>query len=229
MKKYKFVGNPSDYNDPEEEGYEIFKGSILEGDAMPEGWSATVTSHVGLYPEDWEEVQPFTSINSGDVFICVLTSKDPNFYTTGAFYTSENKNCITDNNGDKKHSWSIDKANEYFVKVSENPILTSPKEEVVKSNKAMRFNEGKPQWSLVHFNSLIPFVKVLEFGAEKYSRDNWMKDMELNIILDSAQRHLAAMMDGEELDQESGLSHAGHVMCNMMFYTYHLNKNGKKI
>jgi hypothetical protein len=91
-------------------------------------------------------------------------------------------------------------------------------------NKALRYNEGKPQWSLVDFKSLEPFVRVLEFGALKYERENWKKEMELNKILDSAQRHLASMIDGEQIDQESGLEHAGHVICNMMFYIYHCNK-----
>jgi hypothetical protein len=223
MKRYKFVGDPSDYNDEHEEGFEISVGSVLEEDDHPEGWSNDVKAHVNLYPEDWEEVKPFTTINAGDVFRCVVTSPTPKFYTKEDVYFSAYDNHITDNTGDPEHEWGIDMANRHFVKIS-SLVQSTPKEEVVESNKAMRFNEGKAQWSLVHFNSLIPFVRVLEFGAQKYDRDNWMKDMELNKILDSAQRHLAAMMDGEELDQESGLPHAGHVMCNMMFYVYHLNK-----
>jgi hypothetical protein len=98
------------------------------------------------------------------------------------------------------------------------------KEILQEANKALRYNEGKPQWSLVDFKSLEPFVRVLEFGALKYERENWKKEMELNKILDSAQRHLASMIDGEQIDQESGLEHAGHVICNMMFYIYHCNK-----
>lgn len=96
-----------------------------------------------------------------------------------------------------------------------------------KEEKALRYNEGKPEWSLVHFKSLEPMVRVLEFGAQKYDRDNWKKEMSLDKILDSAQRHLAAMIDGENIDKESGLEHAGHVMCNMMFYIYHLNNKKK--
>ena len=35
--------------------------------------------------------------------------------------------------------------------------------------KALRYNQGKPKWSLVHFQSLEPLVRVLEYGAHKYS------------------------------------------------------------
>lgn len=40
-------------------------------------------------------------------------------------------------------------------------------QQMTKWEKAMRFNDGKLQWSLVHFDSLKPMVKVLEFGAKK--------------------------------------------------------------
>lgn len=86
-----------------------------------------------------------------------------------------------------------------------------------------RFNEGKPKWSLVHYGSLVPMIKVLEFGAEKYTPDNWKKGLDLKEILESMQRHLAALMDGEEIDSESGIEHMGHIQCNAMFYNYHKN------
>lgn len=94
--------------------------------------------------------------------------------------------------------------------------------------KALRYNENKPKWSIVHFKSLIPFVRVLMFGAEKYSRDNWKNEMDIAEILDSTQRHLVEMMDGNTIDEESKELHAGHVMCNMMFYVYHLEKQKRR-
>ena len=63
-------------------------------------------------------------------------------------------------------------------------------------------------------------VEVLEFGAQKYAPDNWKKGLNKKEILDSAMRHLTAVIDGEEIDPESGKSHIGHLMCNAMFYSY---------
>lgn len=37
------------------------------------------------------------------------------------------------------------------------------------TEKSLRYNQGKPKWSLVHFQSLEPLVRVLEYGAHKYS------------------------------------------------------------
>lgn len=94
--------------------------------------------------------------------------------------------------------------------------------------KALRYNIGKPKWSLVHYKSLEPLVRVLEFGANKYARDNWKKGLDLQEILDSTQRHLAAMIDGEEFDKESTLPHSGHIMCNMMFFQYFKDRQIKE-
>jgi hypothetical protein len=89
---------------------------------------------------------------------------------------------------------------------------------------ALRYNTGKPKWSLVHMHSLVPMIRVLEYGALKYAPFNWQKPMKRDEVLDSMQRHLAALIDGKELDDESGLNHIGHIMANAMFYSYHFVK-----
>jgi len=94
--------------------------------------------------------------------------------------------------------------------------------------KSLRHNSGKPKWSMVHFKSIEELPRVLEFGSIKYDRGNWMLGLDLNEIKDSMQRHLAELIDGNELDEESGLHHIGHIMCNCMFYMYHKNKQDEK-
>jgi len=86
--------------------------------------------------------------------------------------------------------------------------------------KGLRFNQGKRKWSYVNFKSLEPMVEVLEFGAKKYAPFNWQKGLKKDEILESMLRHVVAMIDGETVDKESGISHIGHVMCNAMFYSY---------
>jgi hypothetical protein len=90
--------------------------------------------------------------------------------------------------------------------------------------KSSRFNEGKPQWSLVDFKSLVPLARVMEFGAKKYARDNWKIKLDLNQCLESLSRHLFSLMSGEERDSESGELHIGHIMANAMFWQYHNEK-----
>ena len=90
--------------------------------------------------------------------------------------------------------------------------------------KGTRHNEGKPKWSLVDYKSIEPMIRVLEWGSEHYGPNNWKKGLDPVEILESMQRHLAALMDGEELDKETNLSHMAHIQCNAMFYNYMKNK-----
>ena len=92
-------------------------------------------------------------------------------------------------------------------------------------NKSLRYNSGKPKWSQIHYKSLEPMIKVLEYGESKYNKKNWQVGLDLVEIQESMQRHLAAVMDGELYDKESGELHIGHVMSNCMFWVYHFNKN----
>ena len=88
--------------------------------------------------------------------------------------------------------------------------------------KALRYNEGKLDWTLLDFDSIAPAVKVMTFGATKYARENWKlpcDDPKQHI--QSAIRHLLAITKGEEVDPESGERHSGHVICNMMMYNFH--------
>ena len=52
----------------------------------------------------------------------------------------------------------------------------------------LRYNTGKLKWSLVDYPSLEPLVKVLEFGAEKYSVDNWKQGLQTKEIIESINR-----------------------------------------
>ena len=104
------------------------------------------------------------------------------------------------------------------------------KEEIEASPIGLRFNEGKIRWSLMHYKSMEPMVRVLMYGAEKYSDNNWQKGLNKKEILECLQRHLAALMDGETHDKESGLPHIGHILCNAMFHSYFdLPENENKV
>lgn len=60
---------------------------------------------------------------------------------------------------------------------------------------------------------------ALKSGADKYGAYNWraLDGRRLNVTtyIAAAQRHLAALLDGEDNDPESGLPHAAHVMAGM--------------
>ena len=92
--------------------------------------------------------------------------------------------------------------------------------EALEESRALRYNEGKLQWSLVDFKSLEGLVRVLEMGAKKYDKHNWKKGMPVTQVSESLLRHMFAFLNGEDNDVESKESHLAHVMCNAMFLEY---------
>jgi len=96
--------------------------------------------------------------------------------------------------------------------------------------KALRYNDGKLRWSLVHWKSLEPMVQQLMFGEKKYSRNNWQKGMKISSILDSLDRHKVELsIDPFSIDEDSGLSHVAGLLCNAMFLSYYITtEEGKK-
>jgi hypothetical protein len=67
---------------------------------------------------------------------------------------------------------------------------------------------------------LTPFwrdcAQVFDYGRKKYAEWNWAKGMAWSIPLACGGRHALAALEGEENDAESGLSHVGHFLCNLV-------------
>ncbi len=82
-----------------------------------------------------------------------------------------------------------------------------------------KFDTDKLHPSLLPVKPLEEVIKVLMFGAEKYGRDNWKEATEEDQVryLDALMRHAMAYVDGEEADEETGLSHLAHLACNALF------------
>lgn len=97
------------------------------------------------------------------------------------------------------------------------------------SAQASRANAGKLRYSMVDPLFLTELTKVLEFGAQKYERDNWKKGFKYQSVIDSIERHLLAFRQGEDLDPESGLLHLAHVACNVMFLTHYFIKGDESL
>ncbi len=58
---------------------------------------------------------------------------------------------------------------------------------------------------------------AMEYGANKpeYGRNNWKKGMEWSRLIDAAQRHGLAILDGEDTDPESGNPHVAHMLASI--------------
>jgi len=82
--------------------------------------------------------------------------------------------------------------------------------------QGMKFDDGKRDYTLLPWTGVEAIVKVLEFGAKKYERDNWKK-VSADRYAKAAFRHLIAYSQGEVNDKESGLPHLAHLGCCVLF------------
>ena len=84
-----------------------------------------------------------------------------------------------------------------------------------------KFDGGKPRMSLLPPNTLFDTIKVLEFGAQKYAENNWMKVPDAKTrYYDALHRHIEAWHNGQTNDPETELPHLAHAACCIMFLQY---------
>lgn len=84
--------------------------------------------------------------------------------------------------------------------------------------EGVKYDASKPRWSLIPNGTMEEVIKVLEYGANKYSPDNWKKVPEMEVrYYDAAMRHIDSYWQGEYLDEESGQPHLAHAVCCLLF------------
>jgi hypothetical protein len=82
----------------------------------------------------------------------------------------------------------------------------------------VKYDNDKPQWSLLPFKALKEVVDVLTYGAKKYAPDNWKKVPNAKQrYIDAGFRHFTAYAAGEKLDPETGKSHLAHALCCLLY------------
>lgn len=94
----------------------------------------------------------------------------------------------------------------------------------IKEPDLAKFDENKPPLALIPSEALIEIAKVFAFGAEKYGVNNWRKDghcTSWSRTYSSIQRHLTAWHSGEDIDQESGMSHITHATTQLIILMIH--------
>jgi lysine/ornithine N-monooxygenase len=97
-------------------------------------------------------------------------------------------------------------------------FLNSVPDTPVTLKTGVKFDQEKPQWTLVPFKAFDHVVEVLTIGARKYAPDNWKKVPNARQrYIDAAFRHMSAYAGGEKLDAETGKNHLAHAVCCLLF------------
>lgn len=97
---------------------------------------------------------------------------------------------------------------DFLINVSDEPI----------KKVGVKYDNGKPQWSLLPFKALTQVVEVLTYGAKKYAPDNWKKVPDARRrYIDAGFRHFTAYASGETHDPETGKHHLAHAICCLLY------------
>lgn len=106
--------------------------------------------------------------------------------------------------------------------------LADPLDKPETMRSGLKFDSGKLDWSLLPAEAMDDVIRVLMHGAQKYSRDNWRYVEDgYNRYLAAAYRHITAIHKGEDIDPESGLPHAAHAICCLLFIGYFAPETGE--
>ena len=85
---------------------------------------------------------------------------------------------------------------------------------------AKKHSEAKLRVDLITSEMEEGLAEVLTYGATKYEDRNWEKGLKHSTHYAAAKRHMLKFWKGIDLDDESGLHHIAHAMCNLaMLYT----------
>jgi hypothetical protein len=92
--------------------------------------------------------------------------------------------------------------------------------ESAKSVTGLKYDGGKPKISLIPIEAINEMATSFTYGANKYSADNYKNGLAFRRLLDASLRHILAIANGEDKDEESGLSHLGNALASLAMLAY---------
>ena len=101
-----------------------------------------------------------------------------------------------------------------WMQVVESNMLCK---EIKETGSGEKHDQGKPPMGLMPRMPLEQTAQVLAFGARKYAAHNWRGGLLQSRTIDATLRHIYAYNEGEDLDEETGLNHLAHAICELMF------------
>lgn len=93
------------------------------------------------------------------------------------------------------------------------------------SKEATKHDQNKPPLDLLPTKALEEIALAFDYGAKKYSRYNWCGGFNWSRLIGASMRHLNAFNSGENLDEESKLSHLSHLGACVMMLIEHQKRN----
>lgn len=91
----------------------------------------------------------------------------------------------------------------------------------MESKVGRKYDEGKPDYSILPPAPIRNLVRVLMYGEKKYDRFNYLQlENGEERIYSACLRHLEAWREGERTDPESGLPHLSHALASILMLSH---------
>lgn len=100
-------------------------------------------------------------------------------------------------------------------KSSAPPVtMTSPSEKASFA-EGVKYDDTKPALAYIPKAALYAEGEAFAYGAKKYEAWNYKNGLAVTRTLSAALRHIVQFLEGEDLDQESGVNHLGCARANL--------------
>lgn len=139
----------------------------------------------------------------------------------GPFWLDDTGVITSDNGSDYSVTATLATGWEYTFFIEEKDLeLAGTDETTITAGKGppaggVKHDSGKPDPTFLSWELVQGVAKVREFGAKKYSRNNWKKGLGVERNIAAAIRHLYQALNESNLDPESGLPHFMHAVCSI--------------
>lgn len=91
-----------------------------------------------------------------------------------------------------------------------------------KTEAGKKYDADKPRWDLVPLLAHAEFIRVITFGAKKYSPNGWREVIGWRWRYTRAGLgHVLSYMMGKRSDDETGYHHLAHALCCFYFVLEH--------
>lgn len=87
-------------------------------------------------------------------------------------------------------------------------------------SKGKKYDDLKPDLSLIPTDALWGMAEALTYGAKKYSKHNFREGINYSRLVAACMRHLTVWNEGKEFDDESKLNHIDHAMASLAMLKY---------
>ena len=191
----------------------VMRGIVgKDGDIeVPEG--AEVATICGNYIIFWKDEKYSFSVSEENKW-CYKSCDDSSYFSLGEYMNEY---------GDVEDIW------QRHTQPEELPFMDSLNDQYAEIEQVrqsgMKFDSNKPRHSLLPKGAVNSVIEVLEFGAKKYSADNWQEvDNAKERYYNAAMRHIDSWWNGEKCDPETGIHHLAHAATNLFFLMWFDNK-----